>query len=246
MNVKPIVGLVIAALIGALILGGTVSAETDSIDERVIHVSGTGKITTSPDRVMITVGVVTEHPDATVAQQENAKQMSAVVSALRGLGIADDHIQTSGYSMYSRTTDDDSPFGAKEQKVYVVSNNVVVTLDDVTMACEVIDTAVMDGANQINSVRFTLSDEKSQELRSDALHAAVTQARGDADAVADALGVRILGVKEVSVGGSYTPVVYAEEAVYRSMDAAGSYPVPTPIEAGTIDVTATVSVTYFI
>ncbi|HDQ07528.1 MAG TPA: DUF541 domain-containing protein [Methanoculleus sp.] len=245
MNAKLILGIVAAALIGALVLGGTVTAAPDSADDRVIHVSGTGKVTTSPDRVLITVGVETEHPDAKVAQQENAARMSAVISSLKGLGIPERSIQTSGYSMYSKTTDDGSPFGAKQQRVYVVHNNVVVTLDDVTRAGEVIDTAVMDGANQINSVRFTLSDEKSQQLRSDALHAAVTQARGDADAVADALGVRILGIKEVSVGGSYTPVVYAEEAVYRSMDSA-AYGVPTPIEAGTIDVTATVSVTYFI
>lgn len=246
MYAKPIIGLAIAVLIGALLLGGTVNAATDSADERIIHVSGTGKVTTSPDQVIITVGVETENPDAATAQQQNAAKMESVVSSLKKLGIPAENIQTSGYSMYGRTTDDDSPFGGKEVKVYVVSNNVVVTLEDVTMAGEVIDTAVANGANQVNSVRFTLSDEKSQELRSDALHAAVTQARGDADAVADALGVMILGVKEVSVGGSYTPVVYAEEAVYKSMDAAGSYAVPTPIEAGTIDVTATVSVTYFI
>jgi len=245
MNAKVILGIVAAALIGALVLGGTVTAATDSADDRVIHVSGTGKVTTSPDQVLITVGVETEHTDAKAAQQENAARMSAVISSLKGLGIPESSLQTSGYSMYSRTTDDDSPFGAKQQRVYVVHNNVVITLDDVTRAGEVIDTAVMDGANQINSVRFTLSEEKSQQLRSDALNAAVTQARGDADAVADALGVRILGVKEVSVGGSYTPVVYAEEAVYKSMDSAG-YGAPTPIEAGTIDVTATVSVTYFI
>jgi len=245
MYAKPIIGIVIAVLIGALLLGGSVTAATDSAEERVIHVSGTGKVTTSPDMVMITVGVETEHPDAAVAQQDNAVKMNAVISSLKKLGIPEDHIQTSGYSMYSMTTGDDSPFGVKNQKVYVVRNNVVVTLDDVTMAGEVIDTAVMNGANQVNSVQFTLSEEKSQELRSDALHAAVTQARGDADAVADALGVMILGVKEVSVGGSYTPVIYAEQAAYRSMDA-GTGPVPSPIEAGTIDVTATVSVTYFI
>ena len=129
--------------------------------------------------------------------------------------------------------------------MYVVQNNVVVTLDDVTMAGDVIDTPTMNGANLVNSVRFTLSEEKSQELRSEALHAAVAQARGDADAVADALGVMVLGVKEVNVGGSYVPVVYADEASYRNM-AGGTAPVPTPIEAGTIDVTATVSITYFI
>lgn len=245
MNAKPIIGIVIAILIGALLLGGSVTAATDNADERVIHVSGTGKVTTSPDRVMISVGVETEHPDAAAAQQENAAKMADVISSLKKLGVPEDHIQTSGYSMYSMNVDDDSPFGGKNQKVYVVRNNVVVTLDDVTMAGKVIDTAVMNGANQVNSVQFTLSEEKSQELRSEALHAAVSQARGDADAVADALGVMVLGVKEVSVGGSYTPVVYAEDAVYKSI-ASGSSPVPTPIESGTIDVTATVSITYFI
>ena len=99
MYAKPIIGIAIAILLGALLLGGAVTAATDSADDRVIHVSGTGTVTTSPDRVMITVGVVTENPDAAAAQQENAVKMNAVLTSLKKLGIPEDNIQSSGYSM---------------------------------------------------------------------------------------------------------------------------------------------------
>ncbi|MDE4908567.1 SIMPL domain-containing protein [Methanogenium marinum] len=218
-------------------------AAAESGDMPSITVSGTGSITTAPDEVIISAGVQTTHTDPVTAQQENAQKTSAVISALKGLGIASEDIKTSGYSMYSRTPDDDSIFAGKKE-VYVVSNTVTVTSGDVSRAGEIIDTAVMSGANNVNSVRFTISDEKAQSLRAQALIAAVAQARGDADTLAGALGVTIIGVQDVTTYGSSTPMNYAADTMsFGGMESAKAY-APTPIEAGTLDVTATVNIVY--
>lgn len=219
-------------------------AAADSGDVPSITVSGTGSVTTTPDEVIISVGVQTTHTDPVTAQQENAQKTGAVIDALKGLGIASEDIKTSGYYMYSRTPDDDSPFSGKKE-VYVVTNTVTVTYNDVSRAGEIIDTAVMSGANNVNSVRFTISDEKAQSLRAQALIAAVAQARGDADTLAGALGVTITGVQDVSTYGSSTPMVYADSMAGGMMEKSVA-PIPTPIEAGTLDVTATVNIVYSI
>ena len=213
-------------------------------DMPTITVSGTGSVTTAPDEVIISVGVQTTHTDPITAQQENAQKSAAVISALKGIGIESEDIRTSGYSMYSRTPDDDSPFAGKKE-VYVVSNTVTVTYNDVSRAGEIIDTAVMSGANNVNSVRFTISDEKAQSLRAQALIAAVAQARADADTLAGALGVTITGVQDVTTYGSSTPMVYADTMAGGMVESAKFY-APTPIEAGTLDVTATVNIVYAI
>lgn len=221
------------------------AAAADSVDVPTITVSGTGSVTTTPDEVIISVGVETTHTDPITAQQENAQKTGAVIDALKGLGIASEDIKTSGYYMYSRTPDDDSIFsGSKE--VYVVTNTVTITYNDVSRAGEIIDTAVMSGANNVNSVRFTISDEKAQSLRAKALIAAVAQAKSDANTLAGALGVTITGVQDATTYGSSTPMVYANDLASGAMMEKAVASVPTPIEAGTLDVTATVNIVYAI
>ena len=220
------------------------AAAADGTDVPTITVSGTGSVTTTPDEVIISVGVETQHTDPVTAQQENAQKTTKVIDALKGMGIASEDIKTSGYYMYSRTPDDDSPFSGKKQ-VYVVTNTVTVTYNDVSRAGDIIDTAVMSGANNVNSVRFTISDEKAQSLRAQALIAAVAQAKTDADTLAGALGVTITGVQDVTTYGSSTPMVYADTMAGGMMEKAVA-PIPTPIEAGTLDVTATVNIVYAI
>ena len=125
-----------------------------------------------------------------------------------------------------------------------VATTLEVTMNDVDRAGEIVDLAVANGANKVNRFAFTLSDAKQQEFRSQALTAAVAQARGDADAVAAAIGKTILDVKEVNVGGSYVPMAYDNR--YSGMEKPASGAAPTPLEVGEIDVTATVSISYVI
>ena len=238
--------LILVSMIFVLVaaMAGTAAA-ADTSDDKTISVSGTGKVTSAPDTVTVSIAVETEDTDAYKAQQENAQKMNTVMDSLKALGLTDDEIETTGYRIYSYTSGEDSIFGAKKT-VYRVTNTITVETMKVDIAGEIIDNAVASGANSINYVSFSLSDEKSNELRSQALDAAVAQAKSDADAVASALGVSILGVKTVNVGGSYTPVSYDNgySATYKSEMAAGG--APTSISAGDVDVTASVSIVYLI
>jgi uncharacterized protein YggE len=222
---------------------GPATASDDSSD-RVIYVSGNGKVTTDPDLAIISLAVETENADVKTAQQENALRMDTTIDALKALGLTSDDLATTGYNIYSQRDpdmDSSSPWDSKKP-YYRVTNTLLVTLKDINRVGEVIDVTIGSGANRVNYISFTLSDEKQKELRSQALEDAVLNARADADAVTQAMGLSILGVKEVSVGGGNTPMRYDNYAYAET--AAG--PMSTPIEIDTVDVSATVSITYLI
>ncbi len=238
-----LLGIALMVLCAAVIGNVTAQLPEESTD-KLIYVSGTGKVTTTPDQAVIVFAVETENTDVKTAQQQNAQRMDAVVNALKNAGIPEKDIRTAGYNIIPVTENDDRPLTTSTVKFYRVINTLEVTLNDVNRAGEIVDLAVENGANRVDRFSFTLSDAKQQEFRSEALTAAVAQARGDADAVAAAIGKTIIDVKEVNVGNNYVPMVYDNR--YTGMEKAMGAAVPTPLEAGEIDVTATVSITYVI
>ncbi len=236
-----ILGIALVILCAAMI-GNVTAEQPEESKDRLIHVSGTGKVTTTPDLAIIVLAVETENADARIAQQQNARKMDAVVNAIKGAGIPAKDLRTAGYAITPVTEKDDKLFSTAKVKFYRVTNRLEVHLDNIDRTGEVIDLAVASGANRVDRLSLTLSDEKQQEFRAEALTAAVKQARGDADAVAAAIGKTIVDVRDVNVGGSYVPMSY--DSRYAAMEMAAGDALPTPIEAGEIDVTASVSITY--
>ena len=223
---------------------GTVSAASDSTDnDNVIHSTGTGMVIGTPDRAQVTFSVQTENTDVKAAQAENSAQMNKVIEALVGAGIPRDALKTTGYNIYP-VYEETKGLMNQKVKTYRVTNTLTVTLHDVSRTGEVIDIAVANGINQADSIQFMLSDQQQKTLRTEALKKAVVAARNDADAVAEAMGTTINGVKNADISGGYYPVVfqnyqYSEDAMVKG---AGS----TPVQAGDITVSATVTVTYTI
>ncbi|HJJ31094.1 MAG TPA: SIMPL domain-containing protein [Methanocorpusculum sp.] len=228
------------------------AAADDSIKDHVITVSGYGESTSTPDMATLTLGIETEGTDAAKVQKENTEKMNKVISALKSAGIADSDIKTNRYSMYSNKISEYNagkyPAGTT---VYYVSNTVSVTTYDVSKVGDLIDKAVAAGANNVNSLQFSLSNEKYIQERKAALVSAVKAARADADAVAGALGISITGTGHISIDQSYKPVSYTSvDAVmmYSAEDAAVPAPKAaagsTSVESGSLKTTATVSITY--
>ncbi|MCK9298189.1 SIMPL domain-containing protein [Methanoculleus sp. YWC-01] len=238
-----LLGIALMVLCAAVIGNVTAQLPEESRD-KLIHVSGTGKVTTTPDQAVIVFAVETENADVKTAQQQNAERMDAVVNALKNAGIPEKDIRTAAYNIFPVTENDNRGLTISKVKYYRVINTLEVTLNDVNRAGEIIDLAVESGANKVNRFSFTLSDARQQEFRSQALTAAVAQARGDADAVAAAIGKTIVDVKEVNVGNNYIPLVY--DSRLMGMEKAAGGAAPTPLEVGEIDVTATVSISYII
>lgn len=204
--------------------------------KNTILVTGTGTITADPDEAAVYLGVQTQSADAVTAQQDNAQRMERIIKALEDAGILRDDIQTTSYYMYP-VRDFEKP--GQMITGFVVSNQLKVTVKDIEKVGAVIDTAVDAGANEVQSISFTLSDESKQNAREQALKIAVQAADSDASNLADALGVRITGPLQVSTSGGDIVVPYqAAETVSIERG------VTTPIQPGEVSVSAYVQVTY--
>jgi uncharacterized protein YggE len=240
----------IAVLVGALVVslcwgaapskaGELLAAEGES-SQRSITVTGIGVISVKPDMAVLTVGVQTQDAKAATAQQENARQMDVLTKAIKGAGIAEADIRTSGYSIY-----ENYDYSNNSQKVigYVVNNNVTINIRDTAKISAIIDLAAQSGANRINGLDFTVSDESKYYV--EALKAAVQNAKAKGEVLAAAGGVslgQVLQMAEASYGGALTKTSYNEAASFM---AAGDR-AATPIETGTLEISANVTVVYAI
>jgi uncharacterized protein YggE len=234
--------LTLGLVIIALALAGCATAASDTADEHVIKTTGTGNIIGTPDRAQVTFSVQTENFDVRKAQAENAWKMTTVRDALIADGIPKDALKTTGYYIYP-VYEDSVGLLKPKIKTYRVTNSLTVTLHNVSRTGEVIDTAVTNGINQADSIRFMLSDEQAQVLRTEALKEAVERARSDAKTIATAMGTTITGIQKAEVGSGYIPVYFQNYALEW---AAPNSAAVTPIQSGDITVSASVTITYTI
>lgn len=195
-----------------------------------ITATGQAVLSVAPDQAVIHIGVVTQAPTAAAAGAQNAKQTDAVLAEIRKIIRPGDELKTTRYSLtpnYRTPKPGDPPAISG----HTATNIVEVTLGDLALVGKVIDAGLQSGANHIQRLQFGLKNP--QAARAQALRAAAVQAKQNAEAIAAGLGVRIVRVLSAEESGTpaYAPQVraFAEAAV------------ATPVEAGTVDVTATVT-----
>jgi uncharacterized protein YggE len=199
-----------------------------------LTVVGNGTITAAPDVAQLNVGVQTVGQSAQQALADNGAAMRRVTDALRGRGIADADIQTSGINVYPQMGSADTQNGPQQITGYVASNSVNVRLTDPAQAGDVLDAAIAAGANTTGGITFGLKDESA--ARRAALDAALKDARAHADAIAASLGKQVGDVIAVTEDAyPVGPIPYA---------VGGEKQASTPVQPGSLTIGASVRVTY--
>jgi uncharacterized protein len=206
-------------------------------NEHTISVSGTGKVTLSPDTADLRLGVAATGKTVKAVRTQAAASMTAVIAALKKLGIADRDIQTSLVSLQPTY---DYSVGTFPPKVtgYQFSDAVSVAIHDLDKVGDAIDDALAAGATTLDGITFRVADEAGAEAQ--ARTAAMAEAKAKAQALASAAGVTITGVASISETIAPTPY-----PVYFGAAAAGK-DASTPVQPGTTDVSITVAVVYLI
>jgi uncharacterized protein YggE len=122
-----------------------------------------------------------------------------------------------------------------EPQGFVATNTVSATIKELAKAGAVIDAAVNAGANQVYGPSLSHGDQ--DELYRQALKAAVANARANAQVLASAANVSLGRVTTIVEGGGAPqpmPFAAADKAMAES----------TPIEPGTQQTSASVTVTF--
>jgi uncharacterized protein YggE len=213
-----------AALAAATLPGPAASADAEPAG---LTVQGTASVVSAPDRAELAFGVESQGQTAKAALAANAAEMRKVIAAVKAAGGTD--VKTQSVSLSPRYNEQN------EVQTFVATNSVSAVVKQLAKAGAVIDAAVDAGANQVYGPSLSGGDQTA--LYRQALKAAVANARLSAQALAEAANVSLGRVTAIVEGGN-APQPLAQTAS-KAMDA-GS----TPIEPGTQQVTATVSVTF--
>jgi uncharacterized protein len=196
-----------------------------------ITVTGTGEARGTPDRADLSFSVHSNGTTAAAALAANSADLRRLTAALKGAGVEPTDLRTEHVGVSPRY--DDGDVGANG---YSADAYLIVTDQGLERAGRLIDVGVSAGADSVSGPALSLADREAQYRQ--ALKLAVEDAKARAETLATAAGVSLGRVTAMVEGAQYGGPVPALEA--RALDA------KTPIEPGTEEVTAVVTVTFAI
>jgi uncharacterized protein len=201
----------------------------------VLVVTGSSQVLAVPDQALVRLGIVRQATVAETAQMQANSAAQEILTAITKAGVPQKDIQTARLVL-TPVYGPRSP----DQKIvsYNATNTVSIRLDNLGTVGSVIDAGLKAGANQLEGVQFLLRNELPS--REQALKEAVQEARGKAQAMADALHVNLGEVIEATEGGiTVAPRLQTFAAAGPAVAGAA-----TPVSPGEIEIRANVTVRY--
>lgn len=205
---------------------------------RTLTVRGSGEVHVAPDRATVRLGLTHQAESAAEAQNEVNRVAGRILEAIRGMGIPEESIRTVDLNLHAIYASMRQPEDQPRIVGYRASNVVEVRTDDLDRVGPIIDAGLQAGANRVEGVQFGLAND--EPARREALRRAADDARRKAEALAEALEVRLLEIDEISEEGVTFPVREVYQQRTMAMDAA------TPVSPGQLSVNAGVSLKYSI
>lgn len=231
--------IVALSFVFALLFVSVSNAQSVKYEQQTINVNGSGEVFISPDIANISFSVETSSKTASEAVKENAAKTNKVLESLKSLIGEDDTLSTTGYNL-SPVYEYNNEIKKSEFTGYKATNTVLVKTYNLKNIGTLIDSAAKAGSNNIQGLTF--DSTKRSDYSREALIKAVQDAKTTADTVANAAGVKITTIYQISPSYNYPTPVYRDFAESR-MASAPPAP-PTPIEAGEISIKATVNMVF--
>lgn len=227
--------LLLACLIALMVF----TACADEKDKTEINVNGNGEVLVAADTAVITLGITTQNKDVLEAQNTVNAAIEKIRTALIENGIKKEDINTDRLRIYAVY---DYSNNVERLTAYNASSYLAIRTTDMDMVGKIIDIAFGAGANTLNDIAFSASD--TEEASTEALTAAVKDARRKAEIMAAAAGLKITGIESITesysysgdsgVNAFYKNAVMADEATGAS----------TLVQASKLKVSASVSIVF--
>ena len=223
--------------IGILLISGVAFAQ-EGLSGGAISISASEKGFFEPDTADLVFAVATTEKSVVLAATENANKAEVLVGKLEGLinGSTGDYVKTLKYSVQPVYE-----LNVKQKKNtltgYMVTNQVLVKTHQTDTVGRIIDQALAAGANRMESIDFTLV--KQTAYCGVLIARAAVNAKQQAQALASSLGVKLGKIKSASPTCGRVP-----RYGFTMMGAKAQGPAKTPIEAGQIELKATVNIVF--
>jgi uncharacterized protein len=211
-------------------------AQRGDWDPGRIAVGGTGRVSVEPDVADLRLGVSAARPTVDTARSVAAETMAAILAAVADAGVERRDVRTTLLSVQPR-------YDYRENQPpvltgYELANVVEVTVRDLARLGDVVDGTLRAGATSMDGLSFRVADPAPAEREARLL--AMAAARVRADVLAEAAGLRIVGVSDIVEGGTPSP----PEPRYKAARMMMAEDASTPVEAGSMEVVVSVTVTY--
>lgn len=231
-----VVALLVAGVVGVYfkVVGALPIAVTQTQKMTTFDVSGEGKVVVVPDEATLQLGVTDQGRNLKTVQQSINMKMEQVGKSLKGMGIDEADIKTTGYNVYS---------DYQEEGLYRAQASVSVKIRDLDKVSEALDLVGTLGLDNVSGPVFGLSDELMEKTTREAREMAIEKAKNKASELAGLSGMKLGRIVNISEGGSggYPVPMYARDmAVSSTMEAK----VETPVEAGSSEVAVNVTLSY--
>ncbi|OGL89105.1 hypothetical protein A3H75_00195 [Candidatus Uhrbacteria bacterium RIFCSPLOWO2_02_FULL_51_9] len=211
------------------------------LPEDQFSVTGEGRVFAPPNIAEITLGVRTEKAQtAQAATKDNVEKMNRVIEAIKKAGVEAKDIKTTDYQLYADYNYTQNQ--GRELTGWNLSQSVRVKIRNLDSIGDVIAKATAAGANQADSVSFTIDDE--EELKKQARAEAIEKAKAKAEELSKAAGIKlgkVINVYENYTPPPITPYYYKGEA--DGMGGGGDIPPPS-LQPGQNEVVVNVTLVY--
>ena len=229
--------LTVLLLVLALCLG-----LSSALADRTVTVTGTGETLVTADTAVVSLGVSVRNKDALKAQSGANEVIAAIRAALAGAGFNEEDISTGYINLYAIY---DYSGEIEQIAAYNASSNLAVKVQDMGRVGEVIDLAFGAGANTLDGVTFSVTDDKA--AREESLKAAVAEAKAKAAVLAEAAGLGALEIKAVQENSVYSydsGVNNFSRKMTGETEEAGMMDASTVVRAAKICVSASVTIVF--
>ena len=230
--------LVLVAVLSVVFVGGKtlpkgVASADSTSSHHTIFVTGEGKVEVKPDISILSFGVSVDDKDPQKAMDGLTLKANAVVKALLDLGIAEEKIQTSNLSLYPVYSYDPQT-GKATLEGYRASESFSVETA-IAKAGKTLSAVVKAGVTDIGGITFDASTK--EDLKLQAIQAAMKNARAKADATLKDTSYKVTGIESISVD----TINYPQPILYKAVSNAAD---SVPVQGGTLDITVNVTVVF--
>ena len=206
------------------------------VSPKLLTVDTRSQVRVAPDIATVVIAAIQQGSSASAAQTKVDTIAQRLAAQAVAMGVPRREIETSGLTLKQVAVGELGSGLPSAQAGFEARVELAIRVSDFGLIRRLLDDAVASGANEIVGVRFSLVDEI--EARKSALRQAVAESREKARAIAEALGMKVVGVYEVHENEGYDPrSVSLDSASFR----AGAL-----IEPGLLTVSAGVTVRYVV
>ncbi len=212
------------------------------VPEELLKVTGEASSSLPHDRVTLTFSASEVNMNPHTALEVSSIASRKAIEALVALGLNNTEYETQSFSIQKKLESIYRPWSQQYETVfhgYEVKNTIRVFTDKLDLAGKIINAVVGSGIKEVDSVSFSVADEKNEAERERLIALAIQDAKEKAELALGPLGYVINKVKLLNLDSSNAqPFYYAPHGLRASvaMDAMSSAPAPLLGSKSDIDV----------